>query len=107
MKRLAEQKKQKDLLRELALQGSKLGNSKDPKSVVKEGQAYFIENGFKVGVNECQSVSTTLVVKADLSKPLTVQQKSPMQKAFNKKLIKNLVKIMPQDKTQDDEIQAE
>jgi len=104
MKRLAEQKKQKDLLRELALQWSKLGNSKDPKLVVKEGQAYFIENGFKVGIYECQNISTTLEVKADLSKPLTVQQKLPMQKAFNKKLIKNLVKIMPEENTQDDEI---
>jgi hypothetical protein len=74
---------------------------------VKEGQAYFIENGLKIGVNEYQSVSSTLVVKADLSKPLTVQQKTPMEKALNKILIKNLVKIMPQDKTLDDEIQAE
>jgi hypothetical protein len=74
---------------------------------VKEGQAYFIENGLKIGVNEYQSVSSTLVVKADLSKPLTVQQKTPMEKALNKILIKNLVKIMPQDKTLDDEIQVE
>ena len=74
---------------------------------MKEGQAYFIENGLKIGVNEYQSVSSTLVVKADLSKPLTVQQKTPMEKALNKILIKNLVKIMPQDKTLDDEIQAE